>query len=98
MKEGESDLPPESWVAGRTAGSVSHGEVGEDIEVWGVNGPWPSGVRGEDFFTSLSKLKELRSRLGTVECLLDILKRTALARFLPLCGYGVVERECWAAQ
>lgn len=68
-----------SWVTGRIVAPLKRGELQADLGERGVKGLspselWPPGERGDASFPFLeSDLKELRSKLGTVEFLFGIL-------------------------
>lgn len=63
----------ESWVTGRMVAPLKNGELDDDLGERGVRGLCPSelwapGVRGEEILPLFgSDLRDLRSRLGTVE-------------------------------
>lgn len=68
----------ESWVTGRMVAPLKNGELEEDLGERGVRGLGPSelwapGVSGEAIFTFVWSVAELRSKLGTVDCLDGIL-------------------------
>lgn len=63
----------ESWVTGRMVAPLENGELDDDLGERGVRGLapselWAPGVRGEVTLPLfVSDLRDLRSRLGTVE-------------------------------
>lgn len=79
-KIGLADLLPKSCVTGRIVLPLVMGELEADLGERGVRGLGPSelwapGDRGDVIFESVCRERELRSKLGTVDCLNGIFDR-----------------------
>lgn len=71
---------------------LKNGELVDDLGERGVKGLalselWAPGVSGDEFFAFACRVKELRSRLGTADCLEGILRRASVRGAIHLKGY-----------
>ena len=72
------DLLFESCVTGLIVAPLKKGELDDDLGERGVRGLGPSelwapGVSGDEIFASACRVEVLRSKFGTVDCLVGIL-------------------------
>lgn len=82
----------DSCVTGRMVAPLKNGELVDDLGERGVKGLalselWAPGVSGDEFFAFACRVKELRSRLGTADCLEGILRRASVRGAIHLKGY-----------
>lgn len=99
-KIGLVDLLLKSCVTGRIVVPLVKGELSEDLGERGVRGLGPSelwapGDSGDEIFEFESRVRELRSKFRTVDCLSGILgvNRGSTGKETSICNSGWREKD-----